>query len=67
MDEYNGSASLQFAVYFPKDKKYELEIFKFKKKITDLKFLKEEDIDDDFIILQAREKLKNTKEKNGRS
>jgi len=64
MDEYNGSASLQFAVYFPKDKKYELEIFKFKKKVTDLKFLKEEDTDDDFIILQAREKLKNPKDKN---
>jgi hypothetical protein len=64
MEEYNGSASLQLAVYFPKDKKYELEIFKFKKKVTDLKFLKEEDTDDDFIILQARKKLKNPKEKN---
>ena len=67
MDEYNGSASLQLAVYFPKDKKYELEIFKFKKKVTDLKFLKEEDTDDDFIISQARKKLKNPKEKNGQS
>jgi hypothetical protein len=65
MEEYNGSASLQLGVYFPKDKKYELEIFKFKKKVTDLKFLKEEDIDDDFVILQAREKLKNPKGKNG--
>ena len=64
MEEYNGSASLQLAVYFPKDKKYELEIFKFKKKVTDLKFLKEEDTDDDFIISQARKKLKNPKEKN---
>ena len=67
MDEYNGSASLQLAVYFPKDKKYELEIFKFKKKVTDLKFLKEEDNDDDFIISQARKKLKNPKEKDGQS
>ena len=67
MDEYNGSASLQLAVYFPKDKKYELEIFKFKKKVTDLKFLKEEDNDDDFIISQARKKLKNPKEKDGKS
>jgi hypothetical protein len=63
MDEYNGSASLQLGVYFPKEKKYELEIFKFKKKITDLQFLKEEYVDDDFVILQAREKLKNP-EKN---
>jgi hypothetical protein len=64
IEEYNGSASLQLAVYFPKDKKYELEIFKFKKKVTGIKFLKEEDTDDDFIILQAREKLKNSKTKN---
>jgi hypothetical protein len=67
MDEYIGSASLQLAAYFPKDKKYELEIFKFKKKVTDLKFLKEEDADDDFIISQAKKKLKNPKEKNGQS
>lgn len=59
MDEYNGSASLQLAIYFPKDKKYELEIFKFKKKVTDIKFLKKQDSDDDFIISQARQKLQN--------
>ena len=65
MEEYNGSASLQLAVYFPKDKKYELEIFKFKKKVTDVQFLKKQDIDEDFIISQARQKLKNPEEKNG--
>jgi hypothetical protein len=58
MEEYNGSASLQLANYSPKNKKYELEIFKFKKKVFDLKFLKTVDIDDDFIISQAREKLR---------
>ena len=67
MDEYNGSASLQLAVYFPKDKKYELEIFKFKKKVTDVKFLKTQDIDDDFIVSQARKKLKNPEEKDAQS
>ena len=64
MDEYNGSASLQLAIYFPKDKKYELEIFKFKKKVTDMKFLKKQDSDDDFIISQARQKLQNLEEKS---
>jgi len=59
MDEYNGSATLQLAVYFPKDKKYELEIFKFKKRIFDVKFLNEKDNDDDFIISQARKKMRN--------
>ena len=57
MEEYNGSASLQLANYTPKNKKYELEIFKFKKKVIDLKFLKTQDTDDYFIISQAREKL----------
>jgi hypothetical protein len=64
MEEYNGSASLQLANYSPKDKKYELEIFKFKKKVTDVKFLKTQDGDDDFIILQARQKLQNPNEKS---
>ncbi len=61
MDEYIGSASLQLANYSPKNKTYELEIFKFKKKVTDLQFLKKQDVDDDFVISQAREKL-GTKE-----
>ncbi len=59
MDEYNGSTSLQLAIYFTKEKKYELEIFKFKKKVTDVKFFKKEDLDDDFIVSQARKKLEN--------
>lgn len=58
-EEYNGSTTLQLALYFPKEKKYELEIFKFKKKVTDVQFLKTQDIDDDFIIAQARQKLQN--------
>lgn len=62
MDEYDGSASLQLALYFPKEKKYELEIFKFKKKVTDVKFLKAKDDDNDFIITQARQKLQNLKD-----
>ena len=62
MEEYNGSASLQLALYFPKEKKYELEIFKFKKKVTDVQFLKAQDVDDDFIIMQARQKLQNSED-----
>ena len=64
MDEYVNSATLQLALYFPKEKTYELEIFKFKKKVTDIKFLKAQDVVDDFIISQARQKLQNiSKEK----
>lgn len=63
LEEYNGSASLQIANYSPKNKKYELEIFKFKKKVTDIQFLKKQDTVDDFVILQARERLRQAEEK----
>lgn len=59
MDEYVNSATLQLALYFPKEKTYELEIFKFKKKVTDIKFLKAQDVDDDFVISQAKQRLQN--------
>ncbi|MEO9307828.1 conserved hypothetical protein [Nitrosotalea sinensis] len=60
LDEYNGSMSLQLAIYFTKEKKYELEIFKFKKKVSDVQFLKkDDDTNDDFIVSQARKKLEN--------
>lgn len=60
-DEYYGSVILQLALYHSKKEKYDLEIFKYKKKITDVKFLKELDEDDDFIISRAREKLHGNK------
>jgi hypothetical protein len=63
MEEYNGSASLQVANYSPKNKKYGLEIFKFKKKVIDVQFLKKEDTVDDFIVLQALERLRQAPEK----
>ncbi len=63
MEEYNGSASLQIANYSPKNKKYELEIFKFKKKVAGLQFLKKEDSVYDFVISQALERLRQAGEK----
>jgi hypothetical protein len=60
MNEYDGSATLQLALYFPKEKTYDLEIFKFKKKVTDIKFLKTQDVDDDFVTIQARQKLQKS-------
>jgi hypothetical protein len=64
MEEFNGSVSLQVANYSSKNKKYGLEIFKFKKKVTDVQFLKDKDTVDDFIVLQARERLKQSQEKH---
>jgi hypothetical protein len=63
MEEYNGSASLQIANYSPKKGEYALEIFKFKKKVTNLQFLKKEGSVDDFIISQALERLRQAEEK----
>ena len=63
VEEYNGSASLQIATYSPKKGEYALEIFKFKKKITGVQFLKKQDTVDDFIVLQAQEKLSQMREK----
>ncbi len=58
-DEFMGSATLKLALYIPKKDTYELEIFKYKKRVTDLKFLKDSDNDDDFTISRARQRLHN--------
>jgi hypothetical protein len=63
MEEYNGSVSLQIANYTPKKGEYALEIFKFKKKVIGVQFLKDHDSHDDFVVLQAREKLKQAEKK----
>ena len=63
VEEYNGSVSLQIANYSPKKGEYALEIFKFKKKVTGVKLLKKQDTVDDFIVLQAVEKLRQAEEK----
>lgn len=58
-DEFLGSATLKLALYLPKKDTYELEIFKYKKRVTDVKFLKDGASDDDFMISQARQRLHN--------
>ncbi len=63
VEEYNGSISLQIANYSPKKGEYALEIFKFKKKIIGVKFLKKQDPVEDFVVLQALEKLRAAQEK----
>jgi hypothetical protein len=63
LEEYNGSVSLQIANYTPKKGEYALEIFKFKKKVVGVQFLKDQDSHDDFVVLQARERLKQAEKK----
>lgn len=58
--EYDGAAYLGLALYKPKDDSYELEIFKYRKKVTDVKFLKETDAEEDVIVSKSRQLLRDS-------
>lgn len=51
---YEGAARLSPALYKPKDESYELRIFKYKKTVTDVQFLKEDEAEQDSIVLRSR-------------
>ena len=61
-EDYDGAANFGLSLYKPKDDSYELEIFKYKKRITDLKFLTEPEAELDFIVSRSRKILNGTKE-----
>ncbi len=61
-EEYDGAAYLGLALYKPKDDSYELEIFKYRKKVTDVKFLKETDTEEDVIVAKSRQLLRGSKQ-----
>jgi len=56
-DDCIGIANLGLALYIPKHDLYELEIFKYKKRITDVKFLSSSEAYQDFIVLKSKEFL----------
>ena len=60
-DEYDGAAYLGLALYRTKDDSYELEIFKYRKKISDVRFLKEMDVEEDSIVSRSRQILRDSK------
>ena len=62
-EDYDGAANFGLALYKPKGDSYELEIFKYKKRITDVKFLKESEADQDFIVNRSRQILHGTQGK----
>jgi len=61
-DEYDGAAYLGFALYKTKtkDDSYELEVFKYRKKVTDVQFLKENEVEQDSIVLKSRRVLRGS-------
>ncbi len=60
-EDYEGAANLKLALYIPKKDTYELEIFKYVKRITDLKFLTESEVEQDFILARSVENLHRPK------
>lgn len=58
--EYDGTAYLGFALYMPTNDSYELVIFDYKKKITDIRFLSEQEAEQDSVVLIAKKaQIKN--------
>ncbi|MGB9002240.1 MAG: hypothetical protein WCC52_00350 [Nitrosotalea sp.] len=58
-EDYEGAANLKLALYIPKKDTYELEIFKYMKRITNLKFPTESEVEQDFILSRSIEALRS--------
>ena len=56
-EDYDGAANLKLVLYVPKKGTYELEIFKYQKRITDLKYLTEPEAEQDFIVARSLQRL----------
>ena len=62
-DDYEGAAYLRMAIYRPKGDSYELELFDYKKKVTDVMFLKEPvEEAQDGIVFQSTSLLRGAKQ-----
>jgi len=62
-EDCKGIINFGLAVYIPKKELYELEIFKYKKRITDVKFLNSSEVYQDFIVLKSKEYLPSFSDK----
>lgn len=58
-EDYEGAANLKLALYIPKKETYELEIFKYIKRVTDVKFPTESEIEQDFILSRSIKNLQS--------
>jgi len=63
-EDYEGAANLKLALYIPKKDTYELEIFKHQKRITDIKFPIESEIEQDFILQRSIQHLRSRPQDN---
>lgn len=54
-DDYDGAANLGLAQYIKKDNSYELEVFRNKKRLTDVRFLNEKEAESDPTVAISRQ------------
>ena len=61
-EDYDGAAVLKLALYIKKkDNTNELEIFKYQKRLTNVKFIKDDEAQQDFVVARSLQKLRNPK------
>jgi hypothetical protein len=60
--EYEGVSLFKLALYVPKKTGHHLEIFKYEKRISDVKFLTESDAEQDFILSRSLQNLRRVSE-----
>ena len=60
-DDYDGAANLGAALYIKKDNSYELEVFRHKKRLTDIRFLNEKEAESDPTVMMSRQIHKSTR------
>jgi hypothetical protein len=59
-NDYEGAAFLRLALYIPKGDSYELEIFDYTKRVTDVMFLEDALRDKDHMVLESSNILRNS-------
>ena len=60
-DDYDGAANLGAALYIKKDDSYELEVFRHKKRLTNVRFLNEKDAESDPTVMISRQIHRSTR------
>ncbi|MGI0070214.1 MAG: hypothetical protein ACREAN_08175 [Nitrosopumilaceae archaeon] len=60
--DYDGAATFKLALYVPKKGSYQLEIFKYSKRVTNVKFLTESEAEEDFILSRSIQNLRKLSE-----
>src|SRR5574337_7391 len=60
-EDYDGAAVLKLALYIKKKDTNELEIFKYQKRLTNVKFITASEAEQDFVVTRSLEKLRNSK------